>query len=223
MVCAFITNVFGKKHATAFPLFIPGKRNGRSSLAAAMTVTFNKTFFYECDLVSKRRFLVDTGAEISVLPATCFECLNICTGKDFLAANGSKIATLISKKLPIHLPEENYNRTFVVASVGQPFLGSDFLQANSLLVEVRHNHSVITLLFISTPIKLANQSAANLNALCLKENSLAEMLAEFPSITTRQFCDDPPKHGTQHYISTKRPPIHTRPRRLSPDKLAVAQ
>ena len=101
---------------------------------------------------------------------------------------------------------------FVLADVAQPLLGADFLSANSLLMDVRYNCLVNTQLFSSTPIKLAIQSAPNLNALCLEEHPFAKMLAQFPSITTPQFFGEPPKHSTQHYISTQVPFIHARPR-----------
>ena len=47
-------------------------------------------------------------------------------------------------------------------------------------------------LFTSTRIELVNESTPNLNVWCFKEYPLAEMLAEFPSITTSQFAEDLP-------------------------------
>ena len=54
-------------------------------------------------------------------------------------------------------------------------------------------------------------------------NTYNTLLAEFPEITTPNFTRTPPRHGVEHYIVTNGPPVHARPRRLSPDKLARAR
>ena len=51
---------------------LSGKRDRRSSLTAAMTGA-NKALFYVWSRQSKRNFLINTGAEVSVLPATRFD------------------------------------------------------------------------------------------------------------------------------------------------------
>ena len=62
-----------------------------------------------------------------------------------------------------------------------------------------------------------------LNALSLEQNAFAQLLAQFPQITTLHFCEKVAKHQTVHHIVTKGPSIHARPRRLSPSKLAIAR
>ena len=63
-----------------------------------MTGAFNKTLFCVCDLVSKRRFLVDTGAEISVLPATRFDRFNRRTRNDLAKKN--RCPSALYRRLP---------------------------------------------------------------------------------------------------------------------------
>ena len=47
------------------------------------------------------------------------------------------------------------------------------------------------------------------------------MLAQFPNIAILWFFKDPSKHSTRHYSSTKEPPIHAQPMRLSHAELAI--
>ena len=44
-----------------------------------------------------------------------------------------------------------------------------------------------------------------------------------PDITTPNFIHSPVKHGIEHFIITKGPPVHARVRRLPPDKLLSAK
>ena len=49
------------------------------------------------------------------------------------------------------------------------------------------------------------------------------LLAEFPDITTPNFVHCHTKHGVEHFITTRGPPVHARARRLPPEKLAAAK
>ena len=112
---------------------------------------------------------------------------------------------------------------FVITNVAQPLLGADFLRAHSLLVDMKHQHLVNDKLFSSIPMEKTPGFSPQLNALSLEQNAFAQLLAQFPQITTPQFCEKVAKHETVHHIVTKGPPIHARPRRLSPNKLAIAR
>ncbi|KAK3892977.1 hypothetical protein Pcinc_003156 [Petrolisthes cinctipes] len=48
------------------------------------------------------------------------------------------------------------------------------------------------------------------------------ILAAFPDVVKPHFYSAMPKHGVLHHIPTTGPPLHARPRRLPPDKLAQA-
>ena len=86
---------------------LSGKGDSRSSLTAAMTGT-NKAFFYVWDHQSKRNFLIDTGAEISVLPAARFDRQKGQSAQILLAANVSKITTFGSRAVTIDLPRGEF-------------------------------------------------------------------------------------------------------------------
>ena len=63
----------------------------------------------------------------------------------------------------------------------------------------------------------------HLGALSTVNNKYAQLLAEFPSITTPTFSAPTTTHGIEHYIPTQGPPVHSRARGLPPDKLAIAK
>ena len=71
---------------------LAGKRDGRPPVMATAAGQANGLLFLN-DTVSKRSFLVDTGAEVSVMPATGLETRTQQVGPPLLAANGSKIKT----------------------------------------------------------------------------------------------------------------------------------
>lgn len=52
-------------------MWVAGKRSGRPLVAAA--AGHSEGLLFLTDMVSKNQYLVDTGAEISVLPATGLE------------------------------------------------------------------------------------------------------------------------------------------------------
>lgn len=81
------------------------------------------------DVCTGFRFLVDTGANISVLPVTkkCFNSVQ-CSDYKVYAANGTKIITYGTKSMILDLRlRRQYKWTFIVADVKQPILGADFL------------------------------------------------------------------------------------------------
>ena len=204
------------------PMQLPGKRDSRSSSTAVMTGA-NKALFYVLDGQSKRNFLIDTGAEV-IVPATRFDRQKGRSALTLLATNGSKITTLGSRAVTIDLPQGKFKWTFVVANVAQPLLSDDLLRAHSLFSGCEASAcSKFTVFLLAILWRKPPGLPPQLNALCLEQNVFAQLLAQFPQITTPHFCKKVAKYETVHHIVTKGPPIHARPRRLSPSKLTIAR
>ena len=159
-----------------------------------------------CDKNSGRRFLVDTGAEVSVLPATNIDTRTNPCGQALQAANGSTIRTYGTRMVPLYIGTRRYEWNFVIANVSRPLLGVDFLRANTFLVDLAGKTLV----------------APHLDAISVGD-SYSKLLSDYPEITTPTFSYLTVKHGIEHYISTTGAPIHAHARRLAPDKLAVAK
>ena len=112
-------------------MHLVGKRQGRPSVVAQAAGSI-QGLFYLHDKISKRRFLVDTGAEVSVIPASGLDTRTRHSGPPLLAANRSSIRTYGMRALSVRFGFSTYKWNFVVADVARPLLGADFLRSNSL-------------------------------------------------------------------------------------------
>lgn len=184
--------------------------------------------FFVNDRMSGQRFLVDTGAEVSVLPASASQrqnrnCLSN-SSCPLTAANGSKIQTFGTHTVCLQLGGSRYKWPFVLAAVERPLLGADFLRKYGLLVDVRGQRLIHSETFNSVPLSsITCSSPPKLSALSADSNAWQTLLAQFPSLTAPTFSQSENKHGVVHFIPTNGPPLHSRARRLHPDKLLVAK
>ena len=175
---------------------------------------------YVCDRNTGLKFLVDTGAQVSVFPATPQE-RRVQKTEPLIAANGSSIDTFGTKTISLNLGFRKFQWPFVLANVNRPMLGADFFCTNHLLIDVFTNHIIDAETYENIPIGHDTALAPGLNA--CTENEFANILKEFPTVTQPQFSAANIKHGVEHFIPTTGPPTHAKARRLSPDKLAIAR
>ncbi|BHF67413.1 hypothetical protein SprV_0301043900 [Sparganum proliferum] len=95
--------------------------------------------FYVCDTATRRRFLVDTGAQISVVPPTAADRRFPSPGLHRQAANCSPIPTFGSLSLTLNIGlRRSFTWIFVIADVPHAILGSDFLAEFDLLVDCQY-------------------------------------------------------------------------------------
>ena len=146
---------------------------------AATTGGLTNLFFVR-DRLSTHNFLVDTGAEISVLPPAGIERRNNTQGLVLLAANGSNIKTYGKRAVTLDLPPGLFQWNFVLADVSRPILGADFLRANSLFADMKHQRLVNAESFTNIPLRKITIPAVAINAISLSSNTYAKLLAEFP-------------------------------------------
>ena len=160
-------------------MHLVGKRPSRSLVAAA--TGHNHGLLFLCDSVSKRQFLIDTGAEVSVLPATGLDTRTRKPGPPLLAANGSTIRTYGTRQLSLHFASNTYQWPFIVADVTRPLLGADFLRSNSLLVDMNGKRLVDATTFHSAPLTQTSTTtpAPHLDAISTSTDQYDILLAEF--------------------------------------------
>ena len=122
-----------------------GKRLGQTLSATSVTGHSPSRLLFLTDKYSGRRFLVDTGAEVSVIPPSPADrrikpdCSGLC------AVNGSKIATFGTRSLPLNLGLRRVFRwIFVIADIRTPIIGADFLRDYGLLVNMRQGRLMDT-------------------------------------------------------------------------------
>ena len=159
------------------------------------------------DLCSGARFLVDSGEEVSVVPAADTDRrAQPRTAYDLLAANRTPIATYGTQMRRVALlPGSRFPWAFVVADVEQAILGMDFLAAHDLLVDPRRRcllHQPSATAIHAEPCAQPTPSLTTLR----QATQFEALLQEFPLLTSPQSAPPRVQHGVQHSIVTTGPP-----------------
>ena len=124
-----------------------------------------RDLLFIADKNSGRNFLVDTGAEVSVLPATGLDTRTASRGPNLVATNGNNIKTYGSRTVPLWVGGRRYVLKFILARVTHPLLGADFLRAHSLMVDLKKRRLVDAETYSSVPLGVAGSAAPQLNAI----------------------------------------------------------
>ena len=167
-------------------------------------------------------FLIDSGAELSVLPRAKFEVSPISAPKLF-AANGSEIETFGIHRLDLDLGiGQDVPWNFVIADVENPIIGSDLLREHHLVPDLKLR--VLVHKPTGTQIQCATRVVANFTVHIIDPSSTySAITAKFPRVTGLEQDSIRKEHGVFHFITTTGPPLSQRARRLSPEKLRVAK
>nr|VZI01907.1 unnamed protein product [Spirometra erinaceieuropaei] len=181
--------------------------------------------FYVCDNVTRRRFLVDTGAQISVVPPIPVDHRCPSPGLHLQAANCSPISTFGSRSLTLNIGlRRSFSWVFVIADVPHAILGSDFLAEFDLLVDCRRSCLLDRTTGLSVRGLTPFNDSCNLSVL---DTGIAcpyrDLLLQHPNIVKPQFRSGEIQHDVVHHIRTSGPPVFARPRRLAPSRLQAAK
>ena len=162
------------------------------------------------------QFLVDTGADVSVIPPSPFErkhpqslCLE--------AVNHTSIPTYGTRSLTLNLGlRRTFHWAFIIADVRKPILGADFLHHFSLLVDIKHHKLMdgLTHLHIQG-IAAPDPSLSPTLQSHKPTNKFEALLRDFPSVTQPCISERPVQHNVTHHIRTSGPPVSVRARRLA--------
>ena len=172
----------------------------------------------------RRLFLVDSGADVSVYPASASERA-LSPSASLTAANGTRISTFGHRGIELCFPGLRTRHEFVLADIKSPILGADFFLQQDLVIDIPKRR----LFSQKNNVCVRARPAAVLADLCglsRSPSSLDQVLDMFPTVMEPSPVYDssrPAKHGLQHTIPTDGPPVFARPRRLFGEKLEVAQ
>lgn len=177
------------------------------------------------DRDTHERFLVDTGADISVLAANyrtkkCHNKNNACR---LFAANNTPIKTYGEKTVRLNFGlRRSFEWTFIVADVKTSILGADFLRHYQLLVDLHKKKLVdkITELSINA-IEVTTPSEAVY--IISSDQEYYDILKNYPNVLRPISINQPPKHDVVHHIETSGPPLYARARPLPPEKYKAAK
>ncbi|XP_039429735.1 uncharacterized protein LOC120413094 [Culex pipiens pallens] len=175
------------------------------------------------DRSSKTKYLIDTGSDVSIVPAQMSDKRNPTSDIQLHAANGSNIKVYGSRCVNTDLGlRRKFCWNFLIANVGMAIIGADFLANFGLLVDLK-NHRL-------TDGKTGLQSSAGLTSAAVFgvttvgfDHPFRDLLQEFRVITVLNSMQTAAKHDVKHIIETKGPPVAFKVRRLAPDKVDAAR
>jgi len=204
--------------------FPPAGKSHQQTLTAANVCTTSCGHLFISDRISKQRYLVDTGSDLCVFPRKLLPGRMERSDYILYAANGTATPTYGWTSWSLNLGlRRDFAWRFVVADVQVPITGVDLLSHYGLLVDCRNNRLLDWLTSLSTPGFNAPPSVPSVKVIA-GGTPLDSLLEEFPELTKPTGIHHKVRHNTMHHIrTTPGPPVACRPRRLAPDRLAVAK
>ncbi|XP_061566754.1 uncharacterized protein LOC133420887 [Cololabis saira] len=215
----FFHQRFGAKARRCVPpcqLEPPGNRRSVAAIGG-------QELLFIADSASGKRFLVDSGSQLSLLPPTATDRSTGGNGPPLSAANGSSITTFGTRSVTVCFNGRRFESDFVIASVAVPIIGADFLCANGLLVDVANRRLIDAVTFMTFPCETGGSGPLAHASFLAAGNVFQRLLAEFPRLIKPVFSTATTRHGVEHYVTTTGPPVFARARRLDTQKLAIAK
>lgn len=181
--------------------------------------------FFIQDKNTRIDYLIDTGADISILPVSHQRKNLKADTYKLYAANNTTIDTYGKQVKNLNLGlRRTFEWEFLVANVQKPIIGADFLVnygliidlKNKKLIDTKTNHTIEC---ISTEINHERISTINTNT------PFSELINEYKDITTPYSLNHESKlkEIVDHQIITTGQPIFSRARRLNTEKLNIAK
>ena len=182
--------------------------------------TTNRLCVFDRD--TRERFLVDTGADISVLAATSKRKAKTSSTYRLYAANNTPINTYGERTLRLNLGlRRSFLWKFIVADVKTSILGADFLRHFKLLVDLHKKKLIDNITELS--VDALETSGEETIHVISSDQVYYEILKQYPEVLRPMSLREPAKHDVVHHIETTSPPLFARPRPLPPDKYKAAK
>ncbi|GBL90966.1 Transposon Ty3-I Gag-Pol polyprotein [Araneus ventricosus] len=162
--------------------------------------------------------LLCCGAAVSCFPR---RLTNFTVPQDLVlyAANGSVIKSYGTKALNLDLGlRRKFSWTFIVADVSHPIFVSDFLERFGLLVDVKNRRVIDNFTHLNSCGVKAPSHSLGLT-LISNQSPYHSILSKFSELLSPVSGNVSASHNVEHCIETRRPPVFSKARRLSPEKL----
>ena len=178
-----------------------------SILEAAQSpgVLHHSHLFFATDSNTKQQFLIDTSAEVIVLPPRRTDRAQH-QSYDLQAANSSTIASYGTRSLTLNLGlRQSFPWVFTIAEVNHAIIGADFLRQFNL-IDLRNRQLIdavtnLCINGITTTIQALSPVYAN-----LPSSPFTNILSEYPDTTRPTTKQATVKHNVAHHIITHGPP-----------------
>ncbi|GFS98651.1 retrovirus-related Pol polyprotein from transposon 297 [Trichonephila clavipes] len=204
-------------------MFLPDGKLEQPSFhpSSGGTMVINRLYF--SDRISRSKYLIDTGADVSVIPLTTASKHLPPASLQLFAANGTVISTYGQQLVTLDLGLRRvFKWPFIIAAVSQPIIGADFLRHYGLLLDIRHSCLVDSLTKLQ--MQGTGQQGNNSGIKAVNGNTqFHRLLAEFLSLVEAVSTPRKQKHEVKDTIITRGPPVFSKPLRLRPDNLNAAK
>ncbi len=198
-------------------VFLGGKLGSRGQINAMLP----GQLLHLCDELSKRRFLVDTGAVFSVFP---HRSKGAPSGPSLRGPDGRPIACWGEKQLSVSFSGQAFTWTFLLADTKFPILGADFLRHHGLVVDLAAgrliNTATLQQLGSAVPSSVAGGLLASVQS---TPSPFRSLFSEFQDVAGPSGTLPPVKHGVEHVIQTVGQAVTAKFRRLDPERLMAAK
>lgn len=204
-----------------------GKLAGLQCLAPVTVGKQPKTvpLFYVWEQTSQQRFLVDTGAQVSVVPPSTHPARPLSgSPTKLLAANGTVVDVHGTRDISVSFGDgPSLSWTFVVADVPMHIVGADLLSHHRLTVDIYKRELRDASGRVCARGSQCFASSTGLQCLIESPSRFHLLLQRFPGVVRPPGEPFPLRHSVTHHIKTNGPPKFSRPRQLPPDRLAIAK
>lgn len=175
------------------------------------------------DRITGLRLLVDTGADVSVLPPSRLDREKSDDIKLY-SANGTVIATFGERALRLDLGfRRSIHWVFRIADVPYAILGADFLHHFGFLVDLRHSQLIDSTTGLKSRATVREITHDTIST-CTADKNFLYLFKDYPGILgNANHAIGAVKHPVRHIIQTTGQPVVERPRRLPPDRLRAAK
>ncbi|GFT49453.1 transposon Ty3-G Gag-Pol polyprotein [Trichonephila clavipes] len=164
------------------------------------------------------QFLVDSGADVSILPWT--KTKGECQASQYklYAANGTEIPTYGLKILTLDLGlRRPFQWPFIIAKVKRGIIGADFLQKFQLLIDLHNRKLIDGVTNISIKGEVATIQENNDLSTVNRASKYFNLLKSYLDLTKPNLVNRVVKHGVKHHILTTGQPVYSKARQLAPD------
>lgn len=176
------------------------------------------------DPTTNMSFLVDSGADVTVIPPTSTVDLDNITSFPLYAANSTPITTYGTKLCRFDFGlKKCFAWRVMVAKVSTPILGADFLRHYGLTLDLRNGCLTDPSTGIRTYGNFNAPKGITTVTTFSSHHKYASLLKDFKELTQPKTALEEPKHEVRHTISTKGPPVFDKFRRLDPERFKVAK
>ncbi|MGR0295338.1 hypothetical protein ACUWCL_28210, partial [Klebsiella pneumoniae] len=149
------------------------------------------------------QFLVDSGADVSIIPPQAKSKIIKMSDFKLYAANGTEIPTFGVHVLNINLGlRRDFRWPFIIAKVNRGILGADFLHHFDLIVDLKNKQLIDGKTKLGVSGNIISVNTNNSISTVSKSHKFSELLNSYPNLTKPNLLPIGVKHDVKHQIIT---------------------